>query len=152
MRGRKPLPRGVKALRGTLRGDRDRGVVVEPLERLPRAPRLLSPEGRRYWRELGRRLVAQRVLTELDLPAFEALCDLLGHIEAIRGQLLQLSPRERYAAPRGAPGPLLMRLYRQTWTEALRLAAEFGITPASRERVRPMPPEDGDLAELFGFN
>lgn len=154
MRGRKPLPSGIKKLRGTYRPHRDAGgLQPEPLDRLPRAPRTLSPRARRYWRELGRRLVEARVLTELDLPAFEVLCDLLGHVDAIRGQLLQLSPRERYTGPRGAPGPLLMRLLRQTWAEALRLAAEFGITPSSRERVRPLPSEGGDLlAELFGFS
>ena len=154
MRGRKPVPREIKALRGTLR-EKKSTPVGEALERLPRAPRRLGKAARRYWQQLGRQLVRLQILRDVDLPAFELLCDWLGRVEEIRAELDRLPPSERYMMHnRGGRVHPLMKVLQQAQAEAMKLAVEFGLTPSSRERARPagQQSEIDELRELFGFN
>ena len=155
-RGRKPVPRQLKLLRGTLKPSRDRGELPgEQLQRLPKAPSRLGKAAQRYWRELGRRLVRLGVLRDVDLVAFELLCDWLGRAEEIRVELDRLPQEERYLMKtRGGRIHPLVKVLQQVETEATRLLVEFGLTPSARQRVSALPTrnEDDLLRELFGFN
>jgi phage terminase small subunit len=109
--------------RGTYRPDRHRrrrGLVVPPLQHLGAPPAWLPEHGRELWSRLGPRLVARRVLTEFDLPAFAAVCAWWGTFRAAK------TPEERKVASQ----------------EFMRWAKVFGLTPADRLRLHP--DEDGD--------
>jgi len=154
-RGRKPLPRQLKLLRGTLRPGRDHGELPgEPLRRLPKAPARLGKAAQRYWRELGRPLVRLGVLRDTDLVLFEMLCDWLGRAEEIRAELNALPPSERYLLKtRGGRIHPLLKALQHVEAEAGKLAVEFGLTPGSRQRLPAATPgPDEDLLAIFGFD
>ena len=159
MPGPKPLPTRLKVLRGTLqpcRANPDE-PMPEALRRLPKAPARLSKHAQRYWRELGRRLVQQRVLTTLDLPAFEMLCDWLGRADEVR-EIMDSHPvaAQRYVLRSGQGGYYINPLFNVLMAsrrEALKLAAEFGITPSSRQKVKAIKDESNEsLHEILGLS
>jgi phage terminase small subunit len=76
MRGRKPTPPQLKVIAGTDRPDRQTEEVVsfDVLEDFPAPPACLNVTGAALWNDLGRELVAARVLQIVDLHMFEIAC------------------------------------------------------------------------------
>ena len=113
---RKPTPRNLKLLAGTLRPHRD---TPEPsfdlVANFPEPPHTLNLDGADLWHQLGRQLVASRVLTVADLSALEMLCYNWQRFRAKATHGLEQTPAEQTA----------LRL----------LFSEFGMTPAARRRV-----------------
>ena len=118
----KTVPRNFKKLRGTLQPCRDKPELeVTTLPAAPEPPDTLNLDGAALWRQMAGTLTANRVLSAEDLPALEMLC---GAWAAVRAKIRNgIAPT---AAELGA-----IRL----------LFCEFGMTPASRRKVPPAPPE-----------
>ena len=125
MRGRKPE---LKAIEGGL-------------ARVPRAPAWLSPEAKQEWARVVPALIRRRVLTAEELGTVEAYCLAVGLIRRCQEAIAREG--ETITTDLGAARrhPMFTTLF-QSMTEARRLAAELGLTPTSRNKVRG--PEEGE--------
>ncbi len=130
MRGRKPE---LKAIAGGL-------------SRLPPAPAWLPPEGKAEWRRVVPALKDRRTITKADLPMLEAYCLAAGTVRraqatiAAEGDLITTEKGDKRRHP-------AFQTMFQALTESRRLAAELGLTPASRSKAAAAEGDDelGDL-------
>lgn len=141
MRGRRPKPTRLKVLTGNpgkrpLNEDEPRPVPV-----IPECPLELGPVAKQEWERLAGELGNLQLLTTLDRAALAAYCNAYGlwieAIEAIQkyGTMVK--------SPSGYPiqSPYVSIANRQAEI-MMRIASEFGFTPASRSRIAtPSEPE-----------
>jgi P27 family predicted phage terminase small subunit len=134
MRGRKPKPTRLKIMTGNpgkhpLNDDEPR---PEPV--VPDCPPELSPAAQREWQRLTGELAKLHVLTALDRAALAAYCGAYAlwaeATEAIGKYGVMIK------SPTGFPiqSPYLSIANRQAEI-MMRIASEFGFTPASRGRI-----------------
>jgi P27 family predicted phage terminase small subunit len=151
MRGRKPLPSNVVQLRGNPGKRRPNDAEPRPAPAVPSCPACLGDEARKEWKRLARELGDLGLLTRIDRGMLAAYCQ--AHalwVEAV-------SSLERYGtmvkSPNGFPmqSPYVAVANKQVDLMG-RIAAEFGMTPSSRTRIRvgERPPEDPFEAFLQG--
>lgn len=135
-RGPPPKPTAVKKMQGTLRKDRANPREPKPTVRGTRyhAPTWLSAEGREEWERLEQELRSLGVLSELDLAAFAAVCSAVGLAKIAEAELRDALARPRKGS-RLVGIAFELGMARRCWREAVRLGAEFGLTPSSRSRV-----------------
>jgi phage terminase small subunit len=117
--GRKPTPPELKVLRGTLRKDDVEKAKDAPrfdvVEGTPPVPETLKGPGAAMWKDLTAKLTRVRVLQTTDLYVLEQLCYGWQRFQARAAVGDDISPTD-HAALRA-------------------LFSEFGMTPASRQRV-----------------
>lgn len=125
MSGPSRKPNALKLVSGTARADREAPVGVElaPVQARPAAPDWLpNAHAVKEWDRLTAILVGMKLLTEADLPILGLLCSL-------HGKLVQL-----WAAGECPTGAMIAQ-YRA-------LANDFGMTPVSRSKVKPIGDQD----------
>ena len=169
MRGRKPKASEMKRAAGNpgRRALNDAEPVYTVQEHAPYAPRHLSAEAKREWRRVAAVLARARVLTEADLAALAAYCQAWGRwVSAERkvaelGEVLQGARRAQRGEKRDddpecgpAPGGFYQNPYLTVANKAMeqmvKIAAEFGMTPSSRTRVKTVGgPQEKSLAEIL---
>src|ERR1044071_3571754 len=147
MRGRRPKPTRLKVLTGNP-GKRPLNVdEPKPEIAIPDCPVELGPVARQEWDRMAPQLVSLRILTQLDRAALAAYCGAYAMwaeaTEAIQkyGSMVK--------SPTGYPvqSPYVSIANRQTEI-MMRIASEFGFTPASRSRIAVPPVQDFDLFSL----
>jgi len=128
--GRRKLPDDVKQGRGTARPCRTTGQIIEfpKTTEPPPPPSWLNRDGKTLWLEVAARMHQQGVLTSGDLFSLGHLCQLHG--EAIAHYRRKTRPTSADLAQ--------MRL----------LFTEFGMTPASRTKVKAAGPKVEENAFL----
>ena len=116
------------------------------LSKLPPAPAWLSAEAKAEWRRVSPGLGARRTLTRQDLPVLEAYCLAVGTVR--RSQATITAEGDFIVTARGERRrhPAFQTLF-QGMTESRRLAAELGLTPASRNKASSTEGEN-DLSDL----
>src|ERR687892_2910823 len=148
MRGRKPLPSNVVRLRGNPGKRRLNEPEPRPVARTPSCPACLGEEARKEWQRLAKELAELVLLTGIGRGMLAAYCQ--AHalwVEAV-------SSIERYGtmvkSPNGFPmqSPYVAVVNRQV-DIMVRIAAEFGMTPSSRTRIRVGPKAPEDPFEAF---
>jgi P27 family predicted phage terminase small subunit len=134
MRGRRPKPSRIKILAGNP-GKRPMNTnEPRPEPMVPDCPSELGPTARQEWERLAGELGRLRILTVLDRAALAAYCNAYGlwaeATEAIQkyGTMVK--------SPTGYPiqSPYVSIANRQAEI-MIRIASEFGFTPASRSRI-----------------
>lgn len=145
-RGRKPKPTALRVVDG---GRAIEGVAP-PLARLPPPPAWLRPEAKAEWKRLGSKLIDLGLLSGIDRATFAAYCQAFGTWEAAEKALLAMQKEARkdpsIAAPEMAGlvattsnGNLIHHplgvVAQKARLEAVKIAAEFGLTPSSRSRI-----------------
>jgi P27 family predicted phage terminase small subunit len=148
MRGRKPLPSNVVRLRGNPGKRRLNDAEPRPTPRVSPCPTCLGHEARKEWKRLTLELAELGLLTGLDRGLLAAYCQ--AHalwVEAV-------SSIARYGtmvkSPNGYPmqSPYVAVANKQV-DIMVRIAAEFGMTPSSRTRIRAGEPTPEDPFEEF---
>lgn len=151
--GRPPKPTAVKVLEGTYRPDRAHPNEVSPelLAQIPNPPDGLGDWGQREWHTVCRWLHTVGNLAATDLSLIAAYCNEIdnywsydGHVKksgaiiAIKNKdgLVVKVQKNPYAA-----------LRKDSLGEALRLASQFGFTPAARTRL-VMKEEEKEVDEF----
>jgi P27 family predicted phage terminase small subunit len=131
MRGRKP---DLKAIEGGL-------------ARMPPAPSWLPKEGKDEWRRVVPGLRARKTLTREDLPMLEAYCLAAGTVRRMQATIA--AEGDHITDEKGSTRrhPAFQTMF-QALTESRRLAAELGLTPASRSKAAATDGSDDDLADL----
>lgn len=146
-RGRPPVPTEVKDRRGTLRQDRlpaptGGTAVVAQISELPRAPRGLSADAQKLWKDIWT-AAKTWVILGLDQALVEQTCRLYDEIGLYRRKLSQLGPlleepissaSGKVVGTRYVPNPAvkLLRDAEKQWTSNLVLLA---LTPTERARL-----------------
>ena len=144
MRGRRPKPTRLKVLTGNpgkrpLNNDEPR-----PEPAVPECPPELGPAAQAEWNRLVGDLASLKLLTNLDRAALAAYCGAYAlwaeSTEAIQKFGVMVK------APTGFPiqSPYVSIANRQAEI-MMRIAAEFGFTPASRSRIATPKPTEPDL-------
>jgi P27 family predicted phage terminase small subunit len=149
MRGRKPKPTSVKVLTGNPGKRRLNHDEPKPPVAIPDCPVELSPAAKAEWDRLGRELVGLRMLTALDRAALAAYCEACAFwIEAITavrkyGTMIK--------SPSGFPmqSPYVAIANKQAEI-MMRIASEFGFTPASRSRISVPAEREPTLFDFAG--
>lgn len=141
MRGRRPKPTRLKMLTGNPGKRPLNNSEPRPEPAVPDCPPELSEAARSEWNRLASELAPLRIVTNLDRAALAAYCSAYGlwaeATEAIHkyGAMIK--------SPSGFPvqSPYVAIANRQTEI-MIRIASEFGFTPASRSRISA--PSDSD--------
>ncbi len=155
--GRRAAPRALL----TLRGGRLRNRQREPQVRVgaPVCPDHLIGEARAEWDRLVPKLLAIRVLTELDGAALGTLCELHAlsvrlsqelNDPATKMLILEFTPdADGGSHPKVKANPLVAM--KRAVTQQIRsYLIEFGLTPSSRARVGALDaPPEADPFELY---
>ena len=131
MRGRKPE---LKAIEGGL-------------SRLPSAPSWLPAEGKAEWRRVVPGLRQRKTLTREDLPMLEAYCLAAGTVRRMQTTIAAEGDTIETSRGETKRHPAFQTLF-QALTECRRLAAELGLTPASRNKAAATEGDDDDLSDL----
>jgi P27 family predicted phage terminase small subunit len=146
MRGRRPKPTSLKILTGNpgkrpLNSDEPR-----PEPAIPDCPIELGPVARDEWDRMAPQLAALRILTHLDRAALAAYCGAYAMWAEATESIQKYGTMVK--SPTGYPvqSPYVSIANRQAEI-MMRIASEFGFTPASRSRISaPSPsPRQRDL-------
>lgn len=148
--GRPPKPTAIKKLQGNpgkraaLKGEPKPSVP----ERVPTAPRTLSPDARREWRRLAGELHGRGLLTGLDTVALSALCETIvtwkdAKAKVRRSGAVGLSPN---GYPIQHP---MVSIANQAEKRLRGWLSEFGMTPAARLRGEGEEPGQMSIDELL---
>jgi len=151
MRGGRPTPTALKIVRGN--PGRRRLNPDEPssplLKRMPPAPAFLDDEGKRAWSTEGRRLIKAGLLTALDLTMFGTWCiwyskrDLASRAVNQSGVVVRAN---------GVGNPYInpyMSVISMCSKAMHQIEVEFGLSPASRSKVKSLNPAQRNLFEDF---
>lgn len=147
MRGRRPVPTAIKEIRGHPghRPKNEAEPVLAPAELSQEPPRNLSPEAVAIWHEYIPELLAKRVLTKADVPIFAMYCSSYAEWQKYDAEMPIKGPYT-FMRRKNSAGEEVGDIY-TFWNPArtirneardatLRLAAELGLSPSSRSRVK----------------
>lgn len=160
-RGRKPKPTHLRVIEGNP-GKRgiNRDEPKPPVSRGLSPPAHLSPDAKREWKRVSRSLELLGLLADIDREALAAYCGAHGVLVAAERALREYARTEagKKLGPMLAetPGGALIQhplvgVARRARLDIVKFAAEFGMTPSARSRVKVQPGEKGSkFAGLVG--
>jgi P27 family predicted phage terminase small subunit len=136
-----------------MRGSRRPLNSAEPssalLKRMPPAPGFLDDEGRRVWSAEGRRFIKAGLLTALDLTMFGTWCIWYSKRDQASRAVNQSGLVVR---ANGVGNPYInpyMSVISMCSKAMHQIEVEFGLSPASRTKVRSLNPAQSDLFADF---
>src|SRR3954447_4830052 len=147
MRGHRPKPTRLKVLMGNPGKRPLNANEPKPEVAIPDCPVELGEVARREWERMAPQLAALRILTHLDRAALAAYCGAYAMWAEATEAIQKYGTMVK--SPTGYPvqSPYVSIANRQAEI-MMRIASEFGFTPASRSRIStPQQPELG----LFDF-
>jgi P27 family predicted phage terminase small subunit len=147
MRGRTPKPTRIKVLTGNPGKRPLNPNEPRPEPALPECPPELSPLARQEWERLCAELAKLNLVTHLDRGALAAYCGAYALWAEAMEQVQKFGTMVK--SPTGYPiqSPYLAIANRQAEI-MLRVASEFGFTPASRSRISAPPVDELPLLQL----
>lgn len=150
-KGRKAIPGKIHQLHGTYREDRHGGgVKVDSV--LPDPPDRLPIVGQIEWRRLAPELNKLGVLSELDLTTLEMYCTVFARWIKAEGKIREQEEGEISRTPNGyQQQSAWLQISNNCIKQMQSLCAEFGMTPATRARMRliEQQPKQLDLLTLL---
>jgi P27 family predicted phage terminase small subunit len=148
MRGRRPKPTRLKVLTGNpgrrpLNADEPR-----PEPEVPECPAELGPVARREWDRMANELAPLRILTSLDRAALAAYCGAYAMWAEATEAIQKFGTMVK--SPSGYPvqSPYVSIANRQAEI-MMRIASEFGFTPASRSRISAPASDERTLFDVI---
>lgn len=114
------------------------------LTRAPVAPAQLDQFGKEEWRRVMPFLVDRQIVTKVDLTGVETYCDMISTIRKTR-LLMQRALKAAAKEDNGDSSEYqkLFGVVNRASVTARQLAAEYGLTPVSRQKLGELM-EDGD--------
>jgi P27 family predicted phage terminase small subunit len=147
MRGRRPKPTRLKLLTGNPGKRPLNSTEPKPEIAVPECPVELGPVARREWDRLAVELAPLRMLTHLDRAALAAYCGAYAMWAEATEAIQKFGTMVK--SPTGYPvqSPYVSIANRQAEI-MMRIASEFGFTPASRSRISTPAPDERTLFDL----
>ena len=138
MRGRKPKPTELKRLEGNPGKRALNAMEPHPPvpESMPRAPLHLSMEARKEWRRISQILWQIGLYTEVDHAMLEMYCAAYGEWIVAKRKINSTGGRVLRAPLGGLYTNPWVHEANGAWERLRKAAAEFGMTPSTRSRVR----------------
>lgn len=132
-RGPAPTPTALRLLRGNpsekaINHEEPQPPPVEPGSDLAKCPKWLTGEARALWERVAPGAIVSGLLTVVDIPAFEALCQSYSRwrqFEKMTGKNLELAIAKGYRNGAVKERQLMMQF-----------GARFGFDPSSRSNVK----------------
>jgi len=153
--GRPRKPRQAKIIQGNFRKDRNPGNEPSPpvLLMAPKPPAGMNRWARRLWKELVLELMEQQLITSIDLATLELCCDAYGMYreakdavfhprDPITGKRIRRSLAQYLFGQNSQTIPELTAM-KAGWQLYKTYMAEFGLSPASRNRISVLEPKSG---------
>src|SRR5262245_30220837 len=147
IRGRRPKPTRMKALTGNPGKRPLNAQEPRPEPAAPECPPELSPIARQEWGRLTAELAKLNLITHLDRGALATYCGAYALLAEAMVQIQKYGTMMK--SPTGYPmqSPYFAIANRQAEL-MMRIASEFGFTPASRSRISAPPPDQLPLLDL----
>lgn len=147
MRGRRPKPTRIKALTGNPGKRPLNAHEPRPDPAAPECPPELNALARQEWMRLTAELSKLNLITHLDRGALATYCGAYALWAEAMENIQKFGTMVK--SPTGYPiqSPYLSIANRQAEL-MMRIASEFGFTPASRSRISAPPPDQLPLLEL----
>ena len=133
-KGRKPIPTGIKILKGNPGRRPLNKHEPKPDMDLPYPPNHLDKVAKLEWRRVGKQLNEIGVLSKIDRTAFAGYCqvysDLVAAIKMIKdeGSTLERANGTIMAHP-------MIQVKNTALSLMLKYLVEFGLTPSSRSKI-----------------
>ena len=119
------------------------------LSKVPKAPAWLPAYGRAEWRRVVPQLVADRKIAAHELGTVESYCLAVANMRTAEAAIAEHGMTfESDSGPKRRPETTILK---ENLEAARRLAAELGLTPASRNKNSGGRPGDGEASE-FGVD
>lgn len=158
MRGRKPKPTHLKLVSGNPGRRPLNDAEPKPKISVPVPPAELSDDARQEWQAVTPRLYAIGMLADIDRAALAAYCQAYGRWAQAERALAVMAARD--AVTRGllikttngnAIQNPLVGTANKAMADMVRYAAEFGMTPSARARLKAENTQNDDdpAAEFF---
>ena len=129
----------------------DLKVIEGGLEGQPDVPAHIPREMRDEWRAVADDLIARKLLTEAMFGSLDAYIMAQWNLRLAQKQI----DTHGLLVPSGKDGVLkqnpAVSLLGKSQEAVMRLAAELGLTPASRAKTAPKKDKDDDSPTLFDF-
>lgn len=147
MRGRKSKSTRLKLITGNPGKHPLNPREPRPDANVPECPPELGPLAKKEWNRLVGELAKLRIVTNLDRAALGAYCGSYA-LWAEATQAIQ-TYGSMVKSPSGYPmqSPYISIANRQAEI-MMRIASEFGFTPASRSRIKAPPDDEPELFEF----
>ncbi|SCY25705.1 phage terminase small subunit P27 family [Alkaliphilus peptidifermentans] len=134
-KGRKPKPTALKILEGNPGKRPLNEKEPKPEKKAPRCPSWLEPEAKKEWRRMSKILEELGVLTEVDMTAFAGYCQAYSRWKEAEEFLSKHGTI--FKTPSGYIQQVPQVSIAQTYLKVMKdFCSEFGLTPASRSRIR----------------
>ena len=148
--GRKPIPAQLHKLKGSFRSDRHEvkpGVEVVN----PSPPRGLPRAAKEEWRRMAAVLSKYRLLSDLDLTALEMYCRVFARWQAVEKKLQEVDELVFETENKYQVQSAYLGIANACMKQLNHLMGEFGMTPATRERLRALndAPQKEDAFDEF---
>ena len=134
-----------KKAEGTYRPDRDRGVKIDSLDKMPAPdPKLrLSKEATDLWYSYGNQLIINGLMTFLDLITFSRYCKMYDMALKMQQDIDENGPVQTTQSGYEQVRPCVSMLSGYN-AEMLRIEDRFGLSPSSRAKIEAKPKDDND--------
>jgi P27 family predicted phage terminase small subunit len=118
-------------------------------------PAYLTPVGKTAWRKMAALIDRMGILTEVDAPALESLCEVYAELRSARATIAAAGGQLTYETTNQAGGVMIrarpeMALIADADRRFAMWCARFGLTPADRSRVSARLSEDSNPFGEFG--
>lgn len=142
MKGRKPLPTEVKRNKGTLQKCRTIEDEMKPplVDDIPSPPEYLTDAGVKEWYNIIPKLKDSRVLAQTDLSIVAMYCNEIATYIECQDQMRKAATRvmvfkDDKGKVKYAQQVPYQKIANDALDKAIKIATEFGFTPAARTRI-----------------
>lgn len=149
--GRPPKPTAQKQLEGTARADRmiSNEMMPSKIDHAPSPPRYLTDNAKKEWKLVCAELIDLDMLAGVDLALLSAYCqemaDYVMACEKLKdpeiGHVMTTTKEGGGSYSQQSPW---VSIKNTALGNALKLANQFGFTPAARSRINAKPKEEED--------
>jgi P27 family predicted phage terminase small subunit len=157
MRGRPPKPTHLRLVTGNPGKRPINADEPKPAAKLPQPPAELGDDAKREWRRMAAELHTLGLLTNLDRATLAAYCQSYGRWLVAERALARQAARDpvmQALMVRTKKGNViqnpLVGTANKAMADVVRYAAEFGMTPSARSRIKAESPRGGaDLSAKY---
>lgn len=145
--GPKPKPTHLRIVQGD-RPDRINKAEPRPSAKPPRAPEWLGEDAKKVWRRTVTQLKAMGIASEADRDLLAAYCTTVVNLQ----RATEIVDRTGIMVKGRRDGVVknpAVQIQRDAAQLVARLAAEFGLSPSSRTRLRSTDATEHDIGDLL---